>query len=112
MTATVKAVHPEEGGFDPATNQNAEVEVIDWAGPAHIRPASRASRYVDVAQQNVALTVYEVWLPADTDLGAGKTLVVTESYGDSALIGVKLAITTSHLDDWQTALRLFCETAT
>lgn len=109
MTAGAKVSRFEEGEYDPDLGYAPQIEVVLWAGDCHVRPASKQSQYIEVAEQVIGVRSYEVWLPVDAAIEDAPSLTVTRSLGDPELVGKQLVIVDRPHDDWQTAQRLVCQ---
>ncbi|MFC5999342.1 DUF6093 family protein [Quadrisphaera sp. GCM10027208] len=105
LTETGTVTRPGgEGYWDDTLGQWVEGgTVLVHDGPLLVRPQSNAERVVEAGEATVAVSKYDVTLPALTPVQRGDTVTVTSSPLDPALEGVQLTVQDVPLDVWQVA---------
>ena len=98
--------------YDPVTETDVQKVVPKWSGRCWVRPKDRDPGVVTVAGQLLTVNVYDVWLPVDANYGDAKMIEFTDAPGDPKMVGTRLTIAASALDDWQVARRLVCQRST
>lgn len=96
--------------MDPDNGQQVPNLVVIHTGPCLLLPQGTTTPTEGLsAGWHFVLSDYQLLLPADVpEVRPGDRVIMLASWGDTSLVGKKLVVKSSVLDEWQVFRTLLC----